>query len=69
MTLLWDSRLFTRPSNLSFGGFENFEGVTGVLAAVPAAAAVPLPSSFGEVNGIVKAPPVTAGSPAAVVDA
>jgi hypothetical protein len=55
--------------NLRFGGFENFAGVAGVLAAVSAAAAVPESSSFGEVNGIVEAPPVTTGPPAAVVDA
>jgi hypothetical protein len=50
-------------------GFENFPGVAGVLAAVSTAAAVPVSSSFGEVNGIVEAPPITTGPPAAIVEA
>ena len=46
---------------------ENFAGVTGVLAAIPAAAAVRAFSSFRKMKRIAEAPPVTAGSPAAVV--
>jgi hypothetical protein len=63
--IITDKHLF----KLWLWGFENFAGVAGVQAAVSAAAAVPLPSSFREVNGIVEAPPITAGPPASVVEA
>jgi hypothetical protein len=55
--------------NLWLWGFENFARVARVLAAVPAAASVPGSPSFGEVNRIIEAPPVTAGPPAAVIEA
>jgi hypothetical protein len=39
------------------------------LAPISAAAAVPTSSSFREMNGIVEAATVTAGPPAAFIDA